>query len=250
MEKGLLYDRRWMLIDQHGVFMTQRLHPPMALFQVAIANGLVTVTKKGSVADRPSISFDVNAVAEGEPVFCRIWDDEVLVAEVDTRISNWFTTQLGLTCKLVAFPEQNQRSIDKRYSINNENVSLADAYPFMIIGQSSLDELNSRMDKPLPMNRFRPNFVFEGGEPFEEDTWRELSIGRNRFVGVKNCARCILPTIDQDTALKGAEPLLTLSTYRKRENKIFFGQNLIALDHAEVRVGDKIIVNNKRASAT
>ena len=132
--------------------------------------------------------------------------------------------------------------VDPRYEVNHEQVSLADAYPFLIIGQSSLDDLNSRLTESLPMNRFRPNFVFTGGEPFEEDTWRNFSIGSTRFVGVKMCARCPLPTVNQDTAERGAEPLKTLSTYRKRDNKVYFGQNLVALDHNSVSVGDTITI--------
>jgi uncharacterized protein YcbX len=93
------------------------------------------------------------------------------------------------------------------------------------------------------MNRFRPNFVFTGGDPFEEDAWRNFSIGKNRFIGVKPCARCAVPTINQDTAEKGIEPSATLATYRRRDNKVYFGQNLLARDHEEVSVGDKITLN-------
>ena len=92
------------------------------------------------------------------------------------------------------------------------------------------------------MNRFRPNFVFTGGEPYEEDTWRNFKIGANRFVGVKPCARCVLTTVNQDTAEKGIEPLATLATYRKRDNKILFGQNVIAQDYGEVEIGSFISV--------
>jgi uncharacterized protein len=167
----------------------------------------------------------------------------VVVTEVSDTVSQWFTVQLGMRCRLVGFPEKNPRPVNPRYSVNNEHVGLADAYPFLIIGQSSLNDLNARLQEPLPMNRFRPNFVFTGGEPFEEDTWRNFAIGRNRFAGVKPCDRCVLTTVNQDTAEKGAEPLLTLSKYRKRDNKIYFGQNLVALDHTEVAVGDKITLN-------
>jgi uncharacterized protein YcbX len=112
----------------------------------------------------------------------------------------------------------------------------------MIIGQSSLDDLNSKLNEPIPMNRFRPNFVFEGGEPYEEDQWRNFSIGDVRFVGVKRCDRCIMPTINQTTAEKGVEPLKTLASYRKWANKIYFGQNLVALDENVVNVGDRIVL--------
>ena len=116
------------------------------------------------------------------------------------------------------------------------------AYPVLIIGQSSLDDLNQRMKEPLPMNRFRPNIVFTGGEPYEEDGWKNFRIGQNRFVGVKPCSRCVLTTVNQDTGKKGIEPLATLSTYRMRNNKVYFGQNLIPLDHNEIAEGDEIVL--------
>lgn len=103
-----------------------------------------------------------------------------------------------------------------------------------------MDDLNKRLDLPISIRRFRPNFVFTGGEPYEEDNWNNISIGSSEFVAVKRCARCALPNVDPDTAEKGIEPLRTLSTYRKVDSKVYFGQNLIAVDHSEVRVGDRI----------
>jgi uncharacterized protein YcbX len=91
------------------------------------------------------------------------------------------------------------------------------------------------------MNRFRPNIVFTGGEPYEEDGWKNFRIGANRFAGVKPCARCVLTTIDQDTAAKGIEPLATLATYRRIENKVYFGQNLIPLNYNHIAEGDEIV---------
>jgi hypothetical protein len=145
-----------------------------------------------------------------------------------------------MACRLVYFPEENSRPVDPRYKVNGEQVSLADAYPFLIIGQSSFEDLNSKLQEPVPMNRFRPNFVFTGGKPFEEDTWRNFSIGSTRFVGVKPCDRCVLTTVNQETGQKGVEPLKTLTSYRKRDNKVYFGQNLVALDHKRIQIGDLI----------
>jgi uncharacterized protein YcbX len=164
----------------------------------------------------------------------------VVISEVDPKLSNWFTTQLKANCRLVSFQEKDTRPVDVRFHVNHENVSLADGYPFLIIGQSSLDDLNSRLENKIPMNRFRPNFVYTGGTPFEEDLWRNFAIGSNRFVGVKPCGRCAIPTINQDTGEKGIEPSLTLSTFRRKENKVLFGQNLVAIDHNVVNVGDSI----------
>jgi uncharacterized protein len=246
-EKGLQYDRRWMLVDQQGTFMTQRIHPKMALFKLSLNGDLITITfvKNPEAIEFPSVVLNPNVPPSGETIHATIWNDAVDTVEVDRRISEWFSLQLEMSCRLVYFPESNPRAVDPQYKVNDEHVSLADAYPFLIIGQSSLDDLNSRMKEALPMNRFRPNFVFTGGAPYEEDGWRNFQIGSNRFAGVKLCARCNLPTVNQDTAEKGAEPVLTLSTYRKKDNKILFGQNLVAIDHGRVQVGDKVVIDKK-----
>lgn len=241
MGKGLEFDRRWMLIDEHNRFMTQRIHTQMAMFKLSLSGRIIKVEKKNAT-NSTAITFSADTPPIGEKIRATIWDDEVDVFEIDQTISKWFSDHLEMSCRLVTFPEENPRPVDPKYKVNDEHVSLADAYPFLIIGQSSLDELNSRLKEPVPMNRFRPNFVFTGGEPFEEDTWREFKIGNLRFVGVKLCGRCVLTTVNQDTGEKGIEPLYTLSTYRKRETKVVFGQNLVALNNGIVAVGDKISV--------
>jgi uncharacterized protein YcbX len=239
LEKGLQYDRRWMLVDSAGVFMTQRIHPKMALLKLALDHDHIFITNK---INNEQLSFFVETSAIGDPIRATIWDDQVDVVEVDPMFSEWFSRQLNFSCRLVSFPENHSRPVDPRFKINDEHVSLADAYPFLIIGQSSFDDLNNRLAEKIDINRFRPNFVFTGGEPYEEDSWRNFSIRDNRFVGVKNCGRCVLITVNQETAEKGVEPLQTLSTYRKRENKVLFGQNLVALDFGNVSVGDEIIL--------
>jgi uncharacterized protein len=242
-EKGLEYDRRWMLVDEQGMFMTQRVLPQMALFKLSMNNDKLIITKRDPRINPDTISLSVNATPKGKSMPVMIWNDEVIAIEVDPALSSWFSGQLDFNCRLVSFPEKNPRPVDPEYKVNNENVSLADAYPFMILGESTLADLNTRLKEPVPMDRFRPNFVFKGGDPYEEDTWRDFKIGENRFVGVKPCGRCALTTVNQDTAEKGIEPLLTLSTYRKQNNKVNFGQNLVAVDHSEVFEGDVITLS-------
>ncbi|HET9487221.1 MAG TPA: MOSC N-terminal beta barrel domain-containing protein [Chryseosolibacter sp.] len=237
--KGLQFDRRWMLIDSDGVAMTQRTYPEMALFKVHIDDGEVSIdyTKANN---NSSTAFRISATS-GNVKVARIWNDDVNVLEVDPRISEWFSLHLQKNCRLVLFPEENPRPVDPRYSVSNDHVSLADAYPFLVIGQSSLDDLNQRLSSPVPMNRFRPNFVFTGGNAYLEDQFRDFSIGNIRFVGVKNCARCALPTVNQDTAERGVEPLRTLTAYRKVDHKVLFGRNLVALNEGKISVGQPLI---------
>lgn len=237
MGKGLQYDRRWMLVDESGVCMTQRVYPKMALFKLSFNNGQLIITR-----DQHSLKLDPEKRPISHAITVSIWNDKVSAFEVDPSYSKWFSTLLGVPCRLIHFPEENARPVDPRYKVNDEHVSLADAYPFLIIGQSSLDDLNSKLANSVPMNRFRPNFVFTGGAPYEEDTWRNFSIGSTRFVGVKLCDRCVLTTVNQDSAEKGIEPLKTLTSFRKRENKVYFGQNLVAIDNTHVNIGDKITI--------
>ncbi len=218
--------------------MTQRVHHKMALFKQSIDTEKLTI-KFGE--DRLDIPFSHSLIEV--PLESKIWDDTVTTFEVNKEYSAWFSERLGINCKLVAFPETSPRPIDERYRVNDAHVGLADAYPFLIIGQSSLDDLNSRLAEAVPMNRFRPNLVFTGGQPYEEEEWRDFTVGSNRFVGVKKCARCVLTTVNQDTAEKGREPLLTLSKYRRQGDKILFGQNVIATDHYEIHEGDTITLH-------
>jgi uncharacterized protein YcbX len=148
-------------------------------------------------------------------------------------------------CRLVFLPESNERLVDPLFAPHQHWVSLADGYPILLISQASLDDLNSRLHDPVPMNRFRPNIVVSGTHAFDEDHWRHFEISGIPFSGVKPCARCVMTTIDQDSAVKGNEPLATLNTYRKRNNKVLFGQNVLPLDEGVIRVGDTIHIKER-----
>jgi uncharacterized protein len=226
--KGLKHDRRWMLVDENGGFLTQRTHPALALFKLSPGDHGFQVLHEG---EEKQLFIQP---AAGERIRSHVWDDEVEVIEADTHLSQWFSTHLGFRVRLVQFPESHPRPVDARYAHANEHVSLADGYPLLIIGEASLADLNKRLSSPVPMNRFRPNLVFSGGQAYEEDTWNEFRIGESMFKGVKPCSRCILTTIDQDTGTQGKEPLATLATYRKKENKIYFGQNVLALNEKTI----------------
>jgi uncharacterized protein YcbX len=225
-----------MLIDAENTFMTQRVYPEMALFKLSHRPGGFSISYNDE-------SIDLPFQCTNDLITAQVWDDTVEVYEVSKFHSDWFSEKLSMHCRLVSFPEENTRPVDPGYSINDDHVSLADGYPLLIIGQSSLDDLNRRMKDPLPVNRFRPNIVFTGGAPYEEDAWKNFRIGQNSFAGVKPCARCVLTTVDQDTGTKGKEPLATLATYRQKDNKIYFGQNLIPLDHTTIATGDEILIS-------
>ena len=162
----------------------------------------------------------------------------------DTKIDQWFSDFLGMPCHLIYMSQDYQRITDQKYAPPGQIVSYADGFPFLIIGQTSLDHLNEKLDRALPTNRCHPNFVFTGGSPHVEDTWKDFQIGSALFRGVKPCSRCNMITINQQTAEIGIEPLETLSTYRRIDRKILFGQNLIWMEKGNmIRVGDLIKIS-------
>jgi uncharacterized protein YcbX len=237
-DRGLEHDRRWMLVDPGNGFITQRTVPLMALIHVAVGAGGLQVT---SVLhpDALFVPFE-GCLSEFADVY--IWEDTCTAQFVSHEADAWFTAALKIPCRLVHMPDTTSRITDPVYAPEGGITSFADAFPFLLIGQASLDELNSRLEQALPMDRFRPNIVFTGGTPYQEDELREFSIRRIRFHGVKLCARCPIPTIDQATAERGKEPLRTLARYRFWNNKVYFGQNLIHQGVGEIAVGDALVL--------
>jgi uncharacterized protein YcbX len=136
-------------------------------------------------------------------------------------------------------PDTTKRKVNSKY-IDNQIVSFADGYPFLIIGEESLVDLNNRLKDPLPVNRFRPNLVFSGGEPFDEDGWMRFKIGGVEFRSIKPCSRCVVTTVDQNTSNKSKEPLKTLSQYREVNGKVMFGMNLVCEVTGKLKMGDQI----------
>jgi uncharacterized protein YcbX len=235
-ERGLKYDRRWVLVDETNTFFTQRDFPEMALINVSVENNRLKLQHKTKNVEPLLVPFGFEHSVKDRVV---IWDDTVIGEFYNNQIDEWFSEIIEIKCHLVKMPESTKREVDKTY-VKNKVVSFADGYPFLIIGQSSLDDLNSRMEVPLPMNRFRTNFVFTGGKPFQEDNWKKFQIGNVIFEAVKPCARCVITTTNQETAERLHEPLLTLSNYRKIDNKVVFGMNLVCESTGEIKVGDKI----------
>jgi uncharacterized protein YcbX len=238
-ERGLQYDRRWLLVDKNGTFLTQREHPQMALLQVSIKDDKLEIAHKIKNISALQISITTDKT---NSIAVNIWDDVVIAKNVSRDADLWFSDALNLDCHLVSMDKDSDRITDKKYTPEPKQVSFADAYPFLIIGQESLNDLNCRLKEPLPMNRFRPNFVFSGGEPFGEDTWKDFMIGDLKFRVVKPCSRCVVTTVNQDTAEKSSEPLETLSQFRKAGNKVNFGMNAVSFGDGLVEVGSKIVL--------
>ncbi|MGC4102105.1 MOSC domain-containing protein [Ferruginibacter sp.] len=235
---GFKYDRRWMLVDEENRFLTQRVHPQMSLLQPEeTADGIAVFHKQ-----QPSQRISIPLTDSGNRISVVVWDDACTAIEATEEINQWFSNMLGFNCKLVYMPDDSLRLVDKRYAENDETTSFSDGYPVLAIGQSSLDLLNEKMPAPLPINRFRPNIVFTGGHAHIEDEMARFTINELEFLGVKPCARCVMTTINQQTAAAGKEPLRTLARYRMKNNKIYFGQNVLPQQHGSISVGDHITI--------
>ncbi len=240
---GFQHDRRWMLVDKDAKFMTQRQVAAMALLQTAITTEGVYVYHKQHPEMNITIPFLLSPASIKQ---VKVWKDmcEAWCYD-DIIINSWFSEMLETECELVYMQDDTKRMVDTDYAKNNEVTSFSDGYPFLIIGQSSLDELNRKLEKPLPIDRFRPNIVFTSGEPHAEDSWKHITINAIDFYGVKTCGRCIVTTIDQQTAVAGKEPLKTLASYRTVDSKVKFGMNLLHKGEGVIKVGQKIKIHNQ-----
>lgn len=258
-ERGLEHDRRWMITDTDGKFLTQREFPRMALLNVWIEDGGI-----GVGADGFGEAFVPRLPETRNRQMVTIWNS-VCEGEVHSPVLNeWFSDVLETECQIVYMPDDSWRNVNPRFDRGNEVVSFADGYPLMVLGEASLADLNGRLAngqpavQPLPMDRFRPNLVISESEAFAEDDWKVIEIGRARFRSTKPCERCVITTIDQSTGeFTGKEPLKTLASYRMAkdvmperlealgvgETAVLFGQNLIAESvGATISVGDRVEV--------
>lgn len=232
--RGLQYDRRWMLVDDDGMFITQRTLPRMALITPRIGEEHLEIEAPDMEPLLVPLTIHIH---QTDPV--QVWDDSVEAVSLGDEASEWFSEFLGDHCKLVAMAESSVRYIDEDFAHNREQVSFADGFPLLLISQGSLADLNARLPRPLLMNRFRPNLVVRGCEPYAEDSWKEIMIGNVKMSVVKPCSRCVITTVDPDTGSKDLEPLRTLATYRAVRGKVMFGQNVLHASNGTLSVGDQ-----------
>lgn len=243
-DRGFEYDRRWMLVDENNQFITQREVNAMALLKVEAAEHGLLIRNTGVAGEKLLVPYEPTIA---ETIMVTVWSNHCRAQRVSEAADAWFSKQLGKPCRLVYMPNSTNRFVDGRYAHHKEITSFSDGFPLLLISQASLDDLNGRLSVPLPMNRFRPNLVFTGGTPFLEDTMKQFGINGVTFFCVKPCARCVITTIDQQTGTKAKEPLTTLSTYRMKNNKILFGQNLLYNGKGKITIGDTITIHEKGA---
>lgn len=243
--RGLENDRRFMLTTPEGLFLTQRRFAQMAMMRLAIDGDNLKIWHKETPDDSFTILLRPTNFKKEQEV--SIWKDNCMGSVMPAPVNQWFSEQLQTDCQLVYMSEESLRPINPESAKPGEKVSFADGYPYLVLGQTAMDALNEKLDQPVPIDRFRANLIFTGGEAHEEDKWKGFKIGNAVFRGIKPCARCQVPNINQQTAAIEKEPNRTLATYRRFDRKIFFGENVCwekELSGAceTVSVGDRIVL--------
>jgi uncharacterized protein YcbX len=237
VETGLKYDRQWMLIDEQGQFLSQRRLPKMALIQTRVSESELILSAE-NFAD-----LHLPLESKGGAIIPSIvWEDYCDALHVSNIADAWFSDVLQMPCKLVYLPTQTKRGVDLKYANEADRVAFSDGFPFLIVSENSLNSLNSQLENPVEMARFRPNLVISNCEAYAEDFWREIQIGSINFRLPKPCSRCSVPAINPHTAEVGKEPLTTLNRLRKMNGKIYFGQNALHDSCGDLKIGDAVTV--------
>jgi uncharacterized protein YcbX len=237
---GLQYDRRWMVVSPTGKFITQRSHPQMALIQPHLNGGQLTLSSFG-LDDHIVPLADANSPRKT----VQVWNDTVQAQHLSAETDHWLAHTLGEPCHLVYIDAQEVRQCDLSYAKQGDRTGFSDGFPLLLISQASLDDLNAKLNETVTMQRFRPNLVVSGCEAFAEDTWQSMQINTLSFHIVKPCSRCIITTVNPQLGfVNSPEPLQTLATYRKVDNKIYFGQNVIHQQTGHIHLGEGILIKN------
>jgi uncharacterized protein YcbX len=225
---GLAGDRRWMVVDSAGAPVTARECPDLVLVTPRLDGDSIRLTAPGL----PELAVPVPPVTALVPV--SVWESDLVATQACDEASEWLGKIIGEPVRLVYLDDPTRRATNQAYSQAGDRVSFADAYPLLLTSQESLAALNDWIlegprfaEGPLPMTRFRPSVVVAGAPGWAEDGWRRLRIGEVTFRVAKGCDRCIITTVDPDTAAKGKEPLVTLARHRRWDGKIWFGVQLI-----------------------
>lgn len=235
-EMGLEHDRRFVISDMQGQFITGRTQPRISLIKVEVATHGIML----SAPKMPPIAFTFKELQQ-DYSDVTVWGTKIKGQCCSKEINSWLTQFLAIDCQLLYFGVKSSRQV----SNFDKQLSFADGYPILLISQASLDELNRSTQRPIEMSQFRTNLVVTGCEAFAEDAWKRIKIGDAEFELVKSCERCIFTTLSPGATrfAEDKEPLKTLSLFRKdNDGRIDFGQNLISHNNTEIKLGDTIEV--------
>lgn len=234
-KRGLQNDRRWMIIDQDGLFQSQRTIPILSQIQTEFVDQKLQLRYQASHILLPL------TVNETPNTTCKIWSNTCEAISGFDEADKWISNILAKDCRFVYMSNEVKRPVNPKFADDDQLVSFADGYPFLLANKASLQNLNDKLSDKVLMNRFRPNIVFESEQAFIEDEFKDIQIGQSFFTAVKPCSRCNLINVNQEKGTTHKEPLKTLSTFRKKENKVYFGQNLVWNFRKEKSDNDSII---------
>ena len=246
---GLHMDRRWMLVDEKGAFLSQRKFPRMSLIKPTLSEDGVVLQVVGYLGGENKCEISVKNLTQQLKV--TVWGDICNGLDCGDEAALWLSQFLETKCRLVYFPENEVRQVDLEYANQGEKTAFSDGFPFLLISEPSLTDLNARLlksgQKSVEIRRFRPNIVVSGCRPFEEDNWKKIQIGDAILRVVKPCSRCTIPNVDPATGILGNEPSQTLKKYRLWDHpqigkKIFFGQNVIAESTGSFETGMPVTI--------
>lgn len=242
---GLRGDRRYMLVDERGRFVTRRTEPRLCLVKVTWESGYFTAHAPNAPPLLLPESFDEDSLPEPK-VRASVWSDSLDAREVREG-SAWFSSLLGRDLLLLYMPEEALRPLKPELSEPGDVVSFADGYPLLLCTESSLSDLNERLIEAIGMERFRPNVVISGTAPYEEDQWSRIDLGSVSFSVPKVCERCVMTTLEEGTGIRSKEPLRTLATYRRFDGAVWFGINLIPRTSGTLEIGRPLRVSAVRS---
>ena len=221
---GFEWDRHWMAASPEGVFMSQRTQPRLALIEPTITADTITLR----APDQPPLEIPLES--NGATQSARVWKDSITALDQGDTASEWLTHAVGSPARLLRIsPVLDRRASTEFAGSTPAPVSFADGFPILVCNSASLVELNSRMPEPIPMERFRPNIVIDGLDPFEEDRIGTLDFGHIKLRLVKPCTRCVITSTDQHTGQPSTNPLPILRTFRfnKALMGVTFGENAV-----------------------
>ena len=240
--RGLANDRRWMIVDDQDLFVTQRSEPRLAQVEVALESDAVVLR----APDLPALRLPRSQPGASARRRVTVWKDEVDALDCGDDARQWMTRWLGSPASLVYMPDDVRRPVKPAYSLPSDSVSFADGFPLLVASTASLDDLNARLDRPLPMDRFRPNVVVTGTPAWDEDAWRRIQVGPIPIRIPKPCDRCVITTTDQRTGERGVEPLRALAAFRRWDGKVFFAQNGVPDLAGSIAVGDPVTILDRQ----
>ncbi|MFN0163494.1 MAG: MOSC domain-containing protein [Burkholderiales bacterium] len=230
-EAGGIGDREWMLVDATtGIFVTQRQAPRMALIRPRLEGDALAVEAQGM----PPLTLPADELApRSATLSVKVWNHECMAFDAGDAAAQWFSAFLNRPVRLARFDPSHRRLSNREWTSNVEALNrFSDGYPILAVAEATLAELNDRLIEAgrnaIPMNRFRPNLVLADVGPGDEDRMVSLRCGATVLTPVKPCPRCPIPSIDQDTAVRGDDPLDILAHYRDHKDLgLIFGQNVI-----------------------